>query len=321
MRLLSIAGSGGQLAAWFRKQTLCLLQWFWSGLWSHQLYANGLLVVACMACGFKAKTVLFFFSSEVFPHEKYLTWKKFVVTDTQHIKFPSKDESPKWQLLLGITPWMPLCPWLAVKLPQADTAFNYNCRWFEWHYKTANPPCWQRQLQKHILAFPALLISWSHYWISSTAIVKGHCFIFYVSRTRLLFSPFPHINWSFQPSPFMYFGTVLGSLLISQKISLPTSASVQKQSALFVSTSKEHLWEWDYSHAFGLYFLFFGVECEASLLSIREAPLLTAKLLPNYSNYCCWWNGGAMRGLVIWPVILNESPQKERQLCYAMLCL
>lgn len=264
---------------------------------------------------------VFFFSSEVFPHEKYLTWKKFVVTDTQDIKFPSKDESPKWQLLLGITPWTPLCPWLAVKLPQADTAFNYNCRWFEWHYKTANPPCWQRQLQKHILAFPALLISWSHYWISSTAIVKGHCFIFYFSRTRLLFSPFPHINWSFQPSPFMYFGTVLGSLLISQKISLPTSASVQKQSALFVSTSKEHLWEWDYSHAFGLYFLFFGVKCEASLLSIREAPLLTAKLLPNYSNYCCWWNGGAMRGLVIWPVILNESPQKERQLCHAVLIM
>lgn len=69
-------------------------------------------------------------------------------------------------------------------------------------------------------------------------------------------------------------------------------------------------------------FLCFGVEFEVSLLPIREAYLLlTAKLLPNYSNYCCWWNGGAMRGLVIWPVILNESPQKEGQLCCAMLYL
>lgn len=48
-----------------------------------------------------------------------------------------------------------------------------------------------------------------------------------------------------------------------------------------------------------------------SFLPIRKAYLLlTVKLLPNYSNYCCWWNDGAMCGLVIWPVILDESQQK-----------
>lgn len=116
----------------------------------------------------------------------------------------------------------------------------------------------------------------------------------------------------------MYFSTV-DSLLISRKSALPTSATVQQQSASFVSTSKEHFWEWDYSHAFGLYFLCFGVEFEVSLLPIREAYLLlTAKLLPNYSNYCWWWNGGEMRGLVIWPVILNHH--KRRDSCAVPWC-
>lgn len=45
---------------------------------------------------------------------------------------------------------MPLCSWLAVKVPQARTACNYNCRQFEWHYKTANPPCWQREPKRHL---------------------------------------------------------------------------------------------------------------------------------------------------------------------------
>lgn len=237
------------------------------------------------------------------------------------------NESPKrhncyWELHFGCC--IPVYPWLAVKLPQAATVFNYNCSQCEWHYKTANSPRWQWQLQKQILVFPALLIIWSHYWIFSTAILKGHCFIFYVSRTRALFSPFPHINWRevSKRHLFMYFSTVFNSLLISRKSTLSTSATVQQQSAPFVSTSKEHFWEWDYSHSFGLYFLCFGVEFEVSLLLVREAYLLlTAKLLPNYSNYCHWWNGGAMCGLVIWPVIPNESPQKEGQLCCAMLCL
>lgn len=179
------------------------------------------------------------------------------------------------QLLLGIASWMPPCPWLAVKVPQAGAAFNYNCRRFEWHYKTGNPPHWQTQLQKAILAFPALLISWSHYWISSTAIRKDHCFIFYVSRTRLLFlPPFQHINWRevSKHHLFMYFSTVLDSLLISQKSTLPTSATAQQQSAPFVSTSKEHFWEWDYSHAFGLYFFY------VSELSLKSASLLLGRL-------------------------------------------
>lgn len=138
------------------------------------------------------------------------------------------------------------------------------------------------------------------------------------------FHHFPHINWRevSKRHLFMYFSTVLDSLLTSRKSALPTSATVQQQSAPFVSTSKEHFWEWDYSHAFGLYFFMFRSWVWSQPPPIREAYLLlTAKLLPNYSNYCCWWNGGAMRGLVIWPVILNESPQKEGQLCCAMLCL
>lgn len=111
--------------------------------------------VACIACGFMAKSVLFcffFFSFEVFPHEKYLTWQHSEWRLTHGIPWHRwVTETP--QLFLRIAPWVPLCPWLAVKLPQAGTSFNYSCRQFEWHYKTANPHRWQKTTSKTHLGY------------------------------------------------------------------------------------------------------------------------------------------------------------------------
>lgn len=47
-----------------------------------------------------------------------------------------------------------------------------------------------------------------------------------------------------------------------------------------------------------------------SLLGRVTFLLLAAEPLPNYSDYC-WWNGCATWWLVIWPIILNEAPQRE----------
>lgn len=142
------------------------------------------------------------------------------------------------------------------------------------------------------------------------------CFFFF-------FLPIPHINWiEVSKCHILCILALCWTHYWFLERAFSKLQRLHSSRRLLLCPPQEHFWEWHYSHAFGLYFLCFRVEFEVSLLPVRETYLLpTAKLLPNYSNYCCWWNGSAMRGLVIWPVIPNESPQKEWQLCYATLCL
>lgn len=160
-----------------------------------------------------------------------------------------------------------------------------------------------------------MLVSWSHYCISSAILPPFILLFSFVFKDNSSFLSFPHISRieACQCHPDIVYVVLTPCwahywFLEVARLHLGCWMLAPKP---FVFPSSRHFSASAYAKAFRLYIYFQEWNLKSPSLPIREGNLLlAAEPLPNYSDYC-WWNGCATWWLVIWPIIPNEAPQRE----------